>query len=50
MIRFDSEQVEQVQRENMVDDILGTSDGHIQVAGLDAVDRYCCWCRSYDSC
>ena len=41
MIRSDSEQVEQVQGENMVDDILGTNDGHIQVAGLDVVDRRC---------
>ena len=37
MIRSDSEQVEQVQGENMVDDILGTNDGHIQVSGLDDV-------------
>ena len=41
MIRYDSEQVAQVQGENMVDDILGTIDGHIQVAGLDTVDKCC---------
>jgi len=32
LIRFDSKQV---QGENMVDDSLGTNDGHIQVDGLD---------------
>ena len=42
MIRSNSEQVAQVQGENMVDDIFGTIDGHIQVVGLDVVDK-CCW-------
>jgi len=35
MIRSESKQVEQVLGENMVDDSLGTNDGHIQVVGLD---------------
>ena len=41
MIRTDSEQVKQVQGENMVDDILGTNDGHIQVVDMDVADDSC---------
>jgi len=41
MIKSDSEQLAHVQGENMVDDILGTNYGHIQVAGLNADDKCC---------